>query len=208
LKTYLLSDDQAEAAGEVIASAFFPAPMTAFLFPDPDRRAQVLPLYSSAMTRVTVRTGKAVGVGDPLQAVALWLPPGGENPPEEVSDEAGFPAIVALMDEAETVRAVALGAQFEAMAQRGISGPHWYLAYLAVIPEQQGQGLGAALARHSLDQLATTGLPCYLESANETNLSFYERLHFQVVEAGVVPDSTLRVWTLRRARTRPAPNRL
>jgi ribosomal protein S18 acetylase RimI-like enzyme len=93
---------------------------------------------------------------------------------------------------------VALGTQFEAMAERSLSGPHWYLAYAAVAPAQQGRGLGTTLLRHTLDQLARTGLPSYLESADETNLRFYERLDFRIAEAGVVPDSTLRVWLLRR----------
>jgi hypothetical protein len=41
-------------------------------------------------------------------------------------------------------------------------------------------------------------VPCYLESADERNLPFHERLGFRVVEAGMVPGSHLRTWALRR----------
>jgi GNAT superfamily N-acetyltransferase len=195
---YLLSEAEADAAGHLIAAAFSPAPMMAFLFPDAERRALLLPQFFVAMTRLAIRTGKAIGLGHPLQAVALWLPPVGESPPEEVVSESGVPAFIALLDEAETVRIEALATQLEAMVQRSLTGPHWYLAYAAVAPEHQGQGLGTALVRDTLDQLAPTGLPCYLESADETNLRFYERLDFRIVDADLVPDSQLRVWVLRR----------
>jgi GNAT superfamily N-acetyltransferase len=202
---YRLGAEEADAAGRLIAAAFDPAPMMAFLFPDAQRRARLLPCYFAVMTRLAVRTGHAFGLGYPLQASALWLPPGGEEPPEEIREEAGVPAFVALLDEGETERAVALGAQLEAMAARSIAGPHWYLAYAAVAPARQGRGLGTTLLRHNLGQLAATGLPCYLESADATNLPFYDRLGFQIVETGRVPESQLDVWLLRRDAGSPSP---
>jgi len=75
MEPYLLSDKHAEAAGSLLAAAFFPAAAAAFVYPDPARRARVHPAFFTAMTRLVVGHGQALGRGDPLDAVALWLSP-------------------------------------------------------------------------------------------------------------------------------------
>ena len=42
------------------------------------------------------------------------------------------------------------------------------------------------------------GIPCYLETQYGRNLSFYEKYGFEVVEEGVVPNSSLRFWSMLR----------
>ena len=48
---------------------------------------------------------------------------------------------------------------------------HWYLALLAVAPEQQGKGYGSKLLNVMLTRIDTEGLPCYLETEGEKNVS-------------------------------------
>jgi GNAT superfamily N-acetyltransferase len=107
-------------------------------------------------------------------------------------------AAVALLDEEEAGRLAVFRRHFDAMHERLMDGPHWYLSFLAADPGHQGQGAGTVLMRHMLGPVAHTGVPCYLESVDEANLPFYERLAFAVVEVGTVPGSALRTWALRR----------
>ena len=48
-------------------------------------------------------------------------------------------------------------------------------------PEQQGQGVGAALIRHGLQRAQATHTSCYLETANARNLPFYQQNGFRTV---------------------------
>ncbi len=41
-------------------------------------------------------------------------------------------------------------------------------------------------------------LPCYLETTKDVNVPFYEKHGFTVVSDGIVPDTALRVWGMRR----------
>jgi GNAT superfamily N-acetyltransferase len=147
------------------------------------------------MTRLVVRHGEATALGAPLQAVALWLPPSLEQPTEA---EVGMGAAVALMDEGEAERFAALNYHLGAAHERVMDRPHCYLPFLAVASEHQGQGAGSILMRYTLDRVIPAGVPCYLDSADERNLPFYDRLGFRVVETGMVPASQLRTWALRR----------
>jgi ribosomal protein S18 acetylase RimI-like enzyme len=149
------------------------------------------------MARRTVRCGEATALGGPLHAVALWMPPVREHPVEAEVAEAGMGA-VALLDEEEAGRFTVFRRHFDTTHERLIDQPHWYLSFLAVDPGHQGHGAGTVLVRHMLDRVAPSGVPCYLESVDEANLGFYERLGFRVVEIGTVPRSDLRTWALRR----------
>jgi GNAT superfamily N-acetyltransferase len=198
MEPYLLSEEDAEAAGDLFAAAFFSSAVATFLFPDPDRRAQLLPAFFAAMTHLVVRHGEAMALGSPPRAVALWFLPDRESPTEAEAEAVGMGAFVALMEEDEAARFEALNQHMDAAHGRVMDRPHWYLPFLAVAPEHQGQGTGSLLMRRTLDQANAAGVPCYLDSADEQNLPFYARLGFQVAEAGVVPGSDLRTWALRR----------
>src|SRR5206468_12016999 len=64
--------------------------------------------------------------------------------------------------------------------RRHIRETHYYFAYVGVSPEAQGQGLGTALMRPTLDRCDEQGLPAYLEASSERNAALYERLGFEL----------------------------
>jgi ribosomal protein S18 acetylase RimI-like enzyme len=198
MEPYLLTEEHAEAAGNVFAAAFIPSPPVTFVVPDRARRTQLLPAFFTAMTRLVIRHGQVAALGMPLQAVALWLLPDRKPPTEAEFVEAGMAVFESLMDEGEAARLEALNRQLDAAHERVMDRPHWYLPFLAVSPEHHGQGAGTLLMRHSLERVIPAGVPCYLDSADERNLPFYERLGFQIMEAGMVPGSELRTWSMRR----------
>ena len=92
----------------------------------------------------------------------MWLPPG-----VGTDDE----ALEVLMR--ETVAEPARSEAFSILEQVGASHPkepHWHLAFIGVDPTQRGQGLGAALLRHTLARIDTEHLHAYLESSNPANI--------------------------------------
>ena len=49
--------------------------------------------------------------------------------------------------------------------------PHWYLQNLAVSPEHQKKGMGRTLMEEGLSLVDKEGLPSYLETQNERNVT-------------------------------------
>ena len=49
-----------------------------------------------------------------------------------------------------------------------------------------------------LQQADEDGLPCYLETFVADNVPFYEHRGFQMVEAGVDPESQVAFWAMLR----------
>ena len=66
--------------------------------------------------------------------------------------------------------------------------PHYYIRYLGVATRFQGQGLGTALLRPTLDRCDAEGVAAYLEASTERSAALYERLGFIHLGELRVPD--------------------
>lgn len=185
---------------QVIADAFFDLPPSRWLVPDPDARRAIFPGYFQIAIEHTLATGTVQTTPD-RDAVALWL---------YVEDELPLPPPDYLLRLADATgasigRFIAFDAAIEQHHPAG--EPHFYLAMLAVRPDRQGQGIGTSLltAYHQqIDQ--TTGVPCYLDAADERLHRFYRR-HDYVPRPGgpfSLADGAPAMWPmLRPARARP-----
>jgi GNAT superfamily N-acetyltransferase len=63
--------------------------------------------------------------------------------------------------------------------------PYWYLEVVGVDPMAQRLGIGTRLLEPVLALVDETGQPCYLETMTARNVVWYQRLGFEVREAGV-----------------------
>jgi ribosomal protein S18 acetylase RimI-like enzyme len=122
----------------------------------------------------------------------MWLPPGVEPAPQMAQSQDGPVDAEAVAVSAE------LGAE---IARFHPTVPHWFLWMLGADPSRQGQGLGAALLKHTLRRCDEDGAIAYLESTNPRNVSLYERHGFEplaVIRVRDVPPITPMLRPARR----------
>ncbi|HEY1920819.1 MAG TPA: GNAT family N-acetyltransferase [Streptosporangiaceae bacterium] len=176
--------DEAGLLGEVLADAFAEDPVFNWLIPPQARGLeQRRRTFFTSMSRSYLRRGKPcyLSGGDlagDAGAAALWAPPGGwAMPLSQVILEA-VPNGLALRR--HLLRGLRTQLQIERL-HAAHSVPHWYLGYLGARRDQQGQGLGTQMLREVLDRADADGVPAYLESSNERNLTLYQRNGFRVV---------------------------
>jgi N-acetylglutamate synthase-like GNAT family acetyltransferase len=91
---------------------------------------------------------------------------------------------------------------------RDVPPAHWFVMVVGVAPEAQGTGIGRALLRPMIDRADAAAQPCYLETAQRTNVAFYEKLGFDRVVDTREPQSGLRLWTFRHSPLTPANRHL
>jgi len=75
---------------------------------------------------------------------------------------------------------------------KAVKGPHWYLMAIGTSPSRQGTGLGSALLELGTSKADAAGIPCYLETATESNVAFYSKRGFEVTG-----EANLLAFTLR-----------
>lgn len=123
-------------------------------------------------------------------AVALWIPPGGEEMSDEQVEQLRRIVTGNLDDEAQAVM-FGLWDRFDESHSQ--DEPHAYLSLLSTAPAHRGKGIAQALVRENLAEFDPQGLPTYLESTNPANDHRYERLGFAKVGEfeGAVPGSVV-----------------
>jgi ribosomal protein S18 acetylase RimI-like enzyme len=176
--------ERADAVSTVV-SAFAADPVERWLYPDDAQYADWFSQFTLAFGGKAFDERTAWRLED-LSAVALWLPPGVEADGEAIGE-----LLADSVDQAKHEDLFATVAQMDAQHP---SYSHWYLAWLAIAPEHQGQGLGGQLLRACLEVVDETHLPAYLETPNPRTVPFYERYGFQVTgeaQAGACPPLTL-----------------
>jgi RimJ/RimL family protein N-acetyltransferase len=66
----------------------------------------------------------------------------------------------------------------------------------------QGQGVGTALLRPTLDRCDEEGVPAYIEASSERSAAMYERLGFVHLGELQIPGGP-RIWPMRRPPAAP-----
>lgn len=165
---------------DVLADAFYEDPVFGWLMPeDAKRRGRLRRYFAIDLRHVVLPRGRVLTTAGSAGA-ALSLPPGAWRVPPRATLLHGTVFGVHLS------RAARLGA---AMEWRHLRESHYYVRDVGVLPGMQGNGLGSALLRPTLERCDRERLPAYLEASSERNAALYERLGFKLIDELRVGDS-------------------
>lgn len=188
-----LSD--ADRVGAALADAFSDDPVFRWLIPPdvPNRSSRTVTFFTS-MARSYLRRNKHVFLAGDGMGAAMWGPPGSWRLPMVDVARESVPALRAFR--ANLLRA--LRTQLEVESEHPEDPKHWYLGYLGVRCDHQGNGIGSLMLREVLDGADKNGVPAYLESSNEKNLTLYERHGFVVTKSYPVLGRGPTIWRMWR----------
>jgi len=189
---------EAGSLSAVLAAAFEHDPVLGWLIPDgPRRRRRLERFFALELHHVVLPVGRAWTV-DGNAGASLELPPSRWRMSLRTQVAHG-PAFTRVFGR-RLPHAFAL---ITLMEHRHLREPHYYLPYVGVTPDAQGQGLGTTLLRPTLDRCDHERLPAYLEATSERNAALYERLGFEHLgpfQLGTSPP----LWPMRRPPSPPA----
>ncbi len=85
-----------------------------------------------------------------------------------------------------------------AKAEPLIKADYWYLSIAGILPQFQGQELGAGLIEDVLSNTDTLGVATYLETFTPRNMSFYKKLGYQEIDSFYEPTTKANYWLMIR----------
>ena len=185
-----------ERAVITLERAFASDPMFKWMFPDPRERSRSLRLFLRVPLQYGLRYGHVTESSGGM-AVAIWLPPG-----REITAGGMIRCGMLTMPFSVGFRPLARFAGADGVMgklhKKFVPEPHWYLLIVGVDPELQGRGLGSALITEGLARADEANCPCYLDTSEERNLTFYQRAGFAVVGTALLGKGGPPGWAMRR----------
>jgi GNAT superfamily N-acetyltransferase len=173
--------DDVGAVTGTLAEGFLGGDLASWLIPDRETRRSVYAEYFWMWAEVFLRHGQVDATED-LDAVALWWPVGERL----LMDIPNYDERLSKMTGEAYGRFVMLDMAMHAHHPQ--YRRHQYLAFIAVQPDRQGEGMASALLRYRLAQLDQEGLPAYLEATGMRNKALYERHGFRLMYPVEIPD--------------------
>jgi len=204
IEAALLPPSALDEAAVIQGRAFLDDPVFEFVFPDDGERRSRLPWLMRIGIALGTRFGHVHTTPGTMVGHAVWLPPGHTHVSDDRLAEAGFVAPEEHLGALSLARFGAFMAAAAAAHERLLPGPHWYLLILGIDPPQQGRGLGSALIQSTLGRADAEGLPCFLETAKERNLTFYRRHGFEVAAEQALEEGGPTVWSMVRPPRQPS----
>jgi ribosomal protein S18 acetylase RimI-like enzyme len=188
---------QVKPVARLMARAFDDDPFFTFVLPNARRRSRCLPWIFERTIRYGQRYGK-VYTTPSLEGIALWLGPDHPGLGGLGTILSGLFLMPLQMSWFELQRSLRLAGSADRLHKQAIQGRHWYLLGLGVEPALQGLGVGRALMQPVLVQADRQGLSCYLDTNNEKNLKFYERVGFKLAGHSQAGHKAPPTWAMLR----------
>ena len=186
----VVRSDQVEVAANTLAEAFFDDPLMHIVAPNEKKRTIVAPWFFAKSIAYGLRWGE-VSCNDDASAVAIWFPPGNTDITLGRMLRVGIGALpfrAGVNGFVRFMRALSAVEKFH----KAVKGPHWYLMAVGTSPTRQGTGLGSSLLKLGTSKADAAGIPCYLETATESNVAFYSKRGFEVTGEANLFGFTLR----------------
>jgi hypothetical protein len=147
--------DDTDTLTALLASVFHDDAVAAWIFPDPGRRAQILPAFFDVLFRMSVRAGGAFTTAG-RDAVILTTPPG-----HLADTDTGHRLRAAAGEHADALEHVT-----RLQDTHKPETPHHHIAFIAGRPGRLYAGFGAALLRHVLDRADRQDVGAYAEASS------------------------------------------
>lgn len=161
------------------------------VFPDPKEREVKTPYVNEFFLRREHSYFNAFITSPKLEGIAVWIPS------DKIMDTPFWRMLTsgaiwpAIRIGYKALRKIQAYDQYIKKKHEELAPfKHLYLAVLAVDPKHQGKGYASKLLNEMLSEIDNKGLPCYVETEGEKNVSMYRHFGFEVVDEFVVPDTT------------------
>jgi ribosomal protein S18 acetylase RimI-like enzyme len=194
-----LAAAEREAAVQMLTRAFDDDPLLRHLLPEAPARPRLLARSFRSMVRYGLVYGEVHATSAELEGVAVWLPAEYSHASLWRMARTGVLALPLTVGLGFFRRFSSYYEQIARFKDRHARRDHWYLQLLGVDPLQQRKGHASRLLAAMLNRLDDDHLPCFLDTASENNVRFYERFGFQVLEAAKVPGSEIGCWFMGRS---------
>lgn len=152
------------------------------LVPDQQKRLRKAEHLFAFTLKLGMKYGEVYTTSPNLEGIVVWMPPQSVNISLWRAIRCGIIPLIFRVGPCLLKTMNSVDAYAERVRKRLAPDKYWYLALLGVDPNHQGSGYASALMKPTLKRIDDEGLPAYLETEGEKNVSMYQHFGFKVME--------------------------
>lgn len=193
-----ISKKDLATVARVLSRAFCNDPLFTYFFPEQGTRTELSFYTFMFIAAHALANGFIVGTSPDIEGAAIWLP--SEKLERGLIDQIRFGALTTLIRQGKKTidRQMSASLHMQSIHRHLLPSSHLYLSTIGIDEQWRGKGLASILMRPGLDMADKKKLPCYLDTHNERNIAVYEHYGFRVINESIIPDSTVRHWSMMR----------
>jgi ribosomal protein S18 acetylase RimI-like enzyme len=196
---YKLQKKDIPRVGPILTDAFQNDPLWNKLFEGVPKIEQKYSAFFETPVRFCMKFGEAYATSENLEGIAAWVP-----------GDQGDMTFWRMIRSGALKSAMKIGANLgrkmkqimkslpEDRKEHMGEAPYFYFLIIGVSSQFQGRGFGGTLIRALIEKSEGMGIPLYLETETEENVTMYERFGFSVVKEITLPVVNLPMWEMVR----------
>jgi ribosomal protein S18 acetylase RimI-like enzyme len=196
---YKLHKRDIPKASVVLADAFQHDPLWKKFFEGESHLEQKMRACFESPVRYCYTFGEVYATSEDLEGIAAWVPGHLSYMTmwRMIRSGALFSGMKMGMNASKKMRPVF--SPMERDRKKHMRGKSFmYLLVIGVATQYQGQGFGGTLVRALIEKSETSGIPIYLETETEHNVTLYERFGFRTVKRITLPIVNHPMWEMAR----------
>jgi ribosomal protein S18 acetylase RimI-like enzyme len=184
---------------DVLIDAFWDDPLNLYFIPEGENRLKLFSEYLRFRLKFAFKYGEVYSTSPNFEGIAAWFPPDKSDMTNVRILQSGGLNLIRHLGMDTVSRMSHVSSHTTKLRKKHLPRPHWHLFPIAVDPRHQGKGFASALMRPMLGRIQNEGLPCFLETQNEKNVSLYEHFGFEVIFKETFPEVELSNWGMVRS---------
>lgn len=197
-----LTEAHIRPATETVSKAFQDYPLMRYFIPDDSVRRKKQPAVFRPFIIRGLKYGEVYATSAKFEGVAVWFKSVAGRGSLWSMIVSGFFVIPFVVGFSTFRRQIAFGMYTESVRKRVMPVLHFHLQLLGVDPVYQGQGFSSKLLKPMLARADKEGLPCFLETQAEKNITLYEHFGFKIVDEWIKPGTDVHSWAMVRKSAR------
>ncbi|MFO8020088.1 MAG: GNAT family N-acetyltransferase [Promethearchaeia archaeon] len=190
--THILERSEVQFASNIFARAFMNNPITVYTIPNKNRRKKKAKYMFEYLLRYGVKYGLVMSPSHELEGIAIWLSSAYTKETLNQQLRSGVLKVIWKLGLKFVKKQLKLGKVIKQVKQESLTDvkeDYIYLYSFCVDPKYQGRGYAGKLLGNMIEFSERTGVPIYLETAHEENISLYEHFKFEIKGKKLIPDS-------------------
>ncbi|MFC1921221.1 GNAT family N-acetyltransferase [Chloroflexota bacterium] len=193
-----INKSDVKPAVEVLVKAFRNYALLEYYYPDEVERDKIAYYFLSFIVSTGINYGKVYATSPNLEGIAVWMPSASYPVTFRMLVRSVSPSVIFGLGMHGSYKMKSAGEYMDAVHQRLTPFKHCFLQTIGIAPQFQGEGYAGKLLRPVLSKIDGEGLPCYLETLDEKNVSIYEHFGFKTVDKSDIPKTSLTNWAMLR----------